>query len=402
MALLTVVFLLSFLQYCFDRVDAIRLIPVALLIASALALLLVSPRASRTIMFSDAGSLFTALGIAIACLPPLFASFYRSSSFPAQYGVLMIVALLAIRILLSGIGIEGIMLAFFYGMALGLLIVVAVSFGNLVSSFGAQRYAPPFFDANRIAFFAVASIPAQLWMVVRHGKKYALVLSALCVVVILASASRGSLFALFIGGSVALLLYLTKTMICGPLRISRRPLLNALAALCAVTALASSAQPAAEHVGRYLWTKLALDDRDRGLDSGFTGRSGHWGILLTELSKTSWVTGNGYRTTEEDFDFPLDNGYISSLYELGAISTAFILAKYALVFCWFSVEYLRARSRITECLLATVFTMVIFFSNAFVHRVLFGLGDPVSILALFWFVSNRQDTFDRSFPLHIV
>jgi hypothetical protein len=46
-------------------------------------------------------------------------------------------------------------------------------------------------------------------------------------------------------------------------------------------------------------------------------------------------------------------------------------------------------------LLALVFTLVVFFSNGFVLRAFFGDGDPASILALFAFVSTRQDVIDE-------
>jgi hypothetical protein len=129
------------------------------------------------------------------------------------------------------------------------------------------------------------------------------------------------------------------------------------------------------------------------LDSGFTGRTTGWATVLNILPKTSWLWGNGYRTSDEDFQFSVDNGYLAGIYELGAFSAIITAAKYLLVLRLFSLAYASAQSGSVPLLLALASTMVIFLANAFVHRVFFGGGDPASLLALFIFVSNREDVF---------
>ena len=116
------------------------------------------------------------------------------------------------------------------------------------------------------------------------------------------------------------------------------------------------------------------------------------------LPKTPWLVGNGYRTSEEDFNFSVDNGYLADLYELGLFSTVVVLAKYILIVYFLAATYLRNRSAAGACLLAVFFTLIIFFANAFVHRVFFGIGEQASVFALFAFVSTRRDVLNPLLP----
>jgi O-antigen ligase len=121
-----------------------------------------------------------------------------------------------------------------------------------------------------------------------------------------------------------------------------------------------------------------------------TGRTNGWSTLLDVLPKTSWLAGNGYRTSDEDFDFSVDSGYLASAYEMGIFSTVVILAKYILVLAGLAGAYL-SRHRPGSALPFLIFTLAVFFANGFVHRVLFGYGDPASLFTLFCFVSTRKD-----------
>ena len=394
---LTLTFLLSFLQYCLERSDAVRLVPVGLLIVSALILLLLCHQDKRRMLLTSAVSPAMVLLIAAACIPALISSLYRPLSYPFQYGLVLVATLFAVRIVLSVIGLEGMLLSFFYGTTLGVLIVAGLSLSDLVTSLGATRYSPLFFDPNRIGFFAVTAIPAQLWFANRQrGKKYILLVSALCVLMIMAAASRGSTGALAIGVTIGAVLYVARTLKHGSFAITKAKVIGALAVLCLLTAIAAVAEPGLERAGNYLWTKLDLGSRARGLDSGFTGRAANWTIVLGSLPRTSWVVGNGYRTSDDDFSFPIDNGYLASIYELGLVSAVVVLAKYVAFSYESAVAYILLNSG--ACLVALVFTMVIFLSNAFVHRVLFGSGDPASIVALFVFVSTRHDILEAAHP----
>jgi hypothetical protein len=197
---LTLSLLFSFLQYCFERNDLVRLVPIVFLLAGAFLCLLISPRIERRALLMSVFQPWTLAMIAIVTLPPIVSAwFYRSTAYPYQYGIIMIVILTAIRILLSEIGFEGLLLSFFYATTVGFLIVIGISFDDLLASIGSTRFAPLYFDPNRIGFFAVTAIPAQLWYALRYRRLYVILMSALCVFVMMAASSRGSIGAFLIG-----------------------------------------------------------------------------------------------------------------------------------------------------------------------------------------------------------
>jgi hypothetical protein len=393
---LSVTFFLSFSQFCLERGDAIRLLPIVLLIGTSALLILVSVREKRRRLLSAAFGPATVLLISVVCLPVLLTSMYRPTLYPFEYGLVLIATLFAIRLVLTQIGLEGLILSFFYGTTAGIFVVVGLTFPDLLASVGAKRYAPFFYDPNRIAYFAVTAIPAQLWFATRHhGKKYVLLVSTLCVLVTGVAASRGSIGALAIGAMVAGALYFGRWIKFRSLTITKNGLMAALALLCLLT-IAGAAWPSMlDRAGRYLSTKLQLDDRARGMDSGFTGRAANWVTVVGALPKTSWVLGNGYRTSEKDFSFPIDNGYLATVYELGVIAAAIILAKYAVVLFQLTAGYFSLEQAPSAVLLALAFTLVVFFANGFVLRAFFGDGDPASIVALFAFVSTRRDVIEE-------
>jgi exopolysaccharide production protein ExoQ len=395
---LTLSLLLSFLQYCFERSDLVRLVPVVLLWAGAFLCLVICPREKRRAILTAVVQPATLATIALVTAPPILSSlFYRAAvyPYPYEYGVVIIVTLVGARILLSEIGFQGVLLSFFYATTAGILIVVCLTFSDLLASIGSTRYAPLYFDPNRIGFFAVTSIPAQLWFAVRYRRYYVLLVSALCVFVVLAASSRGSIGALLIGGLATSLLYAVRLARSSPFTISRNKLIGMLALLCVFMVIAGVEQRGVASAGQYLQTKLALHDRDRGLNTGFTGRTTGWSQLVEILPKTPWLIGNGYRTSDEDFSFSVDNGYLAGLYELGLFSIILVLAKYIFIVYFLSAVYVRNRSAMGTSIPALFFTLVIFLANAFVHRVFFGIGDQASILALFAFTSTRQDVLNE-------
>jgi hypothetical protein len=392
---LTVTFMLSYVQYIFERSDAVRVMSVVIMIAGSAAFLAVNSRQRRRALLASLLRPATLGILAAGTLPSLISSLYRPNLYPFEYGLLLILTLLAARILLTGIGFEGLMLAFFYATATAVIIVVILNFDRLVAAMGPTRFSPLSFDPNRTAFFAVTSIPAQIWYVMRRpGKKYVLLVTALCLVVTVAASSRGSIGALLIGGILTSALYLTRLIKSRPQWHSPKRWIHALVLLFFCILGVTFGQAKIETVANSLRTKLEIDTKDRGMNSGFTGRTKNWATLFEVMPKTYWLAGNGYRTTDEDFGFPVDNGYLSSVYELGLFSTVVLTAKYLLVLISISIAYVTNKSASGSSLPAVLFTLTIFIANAFVHRVFFGYGDQASLWVLFIIVSTRQDILD--------
>jgi hypothetical protein len=383
---------MSYLQYCLERSDVVRLVPIAVLLTGTFLFLVACPRERRREIFTDATRPATLGMFAAVTVPALVSSlFYRWNLFPFEYGIIMVAALVVLRILLSAMGFEGILVSFFYATTVGILVVAGLNFSELLSSVGAARFAPPYYDPNRIAFFAATAIPVQLWFVARRRRYSVLLVTALSLFVMFASSSRGSIGALLIGGLATTVLYIVKQSRSGPFTVSRNKLIGTLALLCTLTVVAGIKQRAVAESGRFLGTKLALDDRERGLNSGFTGRTTNWAQVMQLLPKTFWLLGNGYRTSDVDFDFSVDNGYLAGLYELGLFSSLIVLAKYIFIVYFLAAIYVRNESAEGTCVPVLFFTLVIFFANAYVHRVFFGIGEQASILALFTFVATRKD-----------
>jgi hypothetical protein len=217
-----------------------------------------------------------------------------------------------------------------------------------------------------------------------------LVVSAGCGLVTVAASSRGSSGALLIGAAITLSLTLGARGHGRAPAIARGKIAALLTLLMAATLFCAAQPTLLPAAGEFLRHKLAIDSKARGLDSGLTGRTNGWSTLLDVLPKTSWLAGNGYRTSDEDFDFSVDSGYLASAYEIGIFSTTVVLAKYLLVLGGLTAAYW-AGPRPGNAVLFLIFTLAVFFANGFVHRVLFGYGDPASLFALFCFVSTRQD-----------
>jgi O-antigen ligase/polysaccharide polymerase Wzy-like membrane protein len=392
---LALAFLLSYVQYIFERSDAVRVMSVVIIIAGSAAFLAVNARLRRRVLLASLLRPATLGILAAGTLPSLISSFYRPNHFPVEYGLLLILTLLSARILLTGIGFEGLMLAFFYATAIAVVIVVILNFDRLVAAMGPTRFSPLSFDPNRTAFFAVTSIPAQIWFVARRpGRKYVLLVTALCLVVTVAASSRGSIGALLIGAILTAALYVARLFKSRPPVLSHKRWIKVLTLLFFCVLGVSFGQAKIATVASSLRTKLEIDTKDRGMDSGFTGRTKNWASLFEVMPKTYWLAGNGYRTTDEDFGFPVDNGYLSSVYELGLFPTAILTAKYLLVLISISIAYVTNKSASGSSLPAVVFTLTIFLANAFVHRVFFGYGDQASLWVLFIIVSTRQDILD--------
>jgi hypothetical protein len=392
-AVVTVTFLLSYLQYCLERNDAVRIVPIAMMAIGTFAFLLVSPPERRREYFVSVCHPITLLIVGSVCLPSLISSYFNPPGEAFIYGFLMILVLLMVRILLSGIGFDGLFSAFFYATSIGLLTVVGITITDLIASIGVARYAPMQMDPNRIAFFAVTAIPAQLFFAFRRRRYSILLITGLSIFVMFAASSRGSIGGLVFGAVGIAVLYVIRLVRFGGFAVSRSHLIGVLLVLCVIAGVAATHGSAVDKAGQFLWDKLAFDNTNRGVGSGFTGRSGGWAELFNIWPKTQWLAGNGFRTSDIDFTFSVDNGYIATLYELGAFSTSIAIAKYLFVVGLLSKTYVKFRFADGTCLAFLIFTCLIFFANAFVHRVFLGYGEQSSILLLFLFVALPSDVF---------
>src|ERR1700685_2270605 len=89
-AVVTVTFLLSYLQYCLERNDAVRIVRIAMMAIGTVAFLLVSPPERRRAYFVSVCHPITLLIVGSVCLPSLISSYFNPPGEAFIYGFLMI------------------------------------------------------------------------------------------------------------------------------------------------------------------------------------------------------------------------------------------------------------------------------------------------------------------------
>jgi hypothetical protein len=148
-------------------------------------------------------------------------------------------------------------------------------------------------------------------------------------------------------------------------------------------------------VNKTLWYfahKLDLFSPRRGLGTGLSGRIDNWNFTLYSLKRGSWFLGNGFRSGTAELGFSIDNGYLTIVYEIGIVPALLVTIKYIWVTLSFALKYFRAQTfQDTALYLSLIFIMVVFLTNNIVARYLFGLGNPFSLLAIFFLLLSRKD-----------
>jgi O-antigen ligase len=123
-----------------------------------------------------------------------------------------------------------------------------------------------------------------------------------------------------------------------------------------------------------------------------TGREERWIAALAELRGWQLVTGFGFRTSGTDFGFPLDNGYLTLIYETGIVATITVLIGYCRAFFLCARRFMQPRLENADAVaIGGLMFLAVFLTNNLVARYLFGIGNPVSLLALFLLVMRSSD-----------
>ncbi len=145
---------------------------------------------------------------------------------------------------------------------------------------------------------------------------------------------------------------------------------------------------------------LAVNDPNRGISSGATGRTIIWDTLYRAWQRSPWF-GNGYGVFSRNLGGPLDGGYFLTLAETGVVGLASII-----LMCFssiYSVIAWRSRSSrwdVAEC----AFLIGFLFYNLFESR-LQGGANPFSIcayLVCFSLLSRPWDGGDRTLDVRYI
>jgi hypothetical protein len=313
----------------------------------------------------------------------------------------MIVTLITIRSILCVVSLEDILLSYFYAAVIFLVIFLSISTSNLIEDILMnKRFTILNFHPNLLAFLLVGSIPVYLWVYKIKTKHnwMILILILINVTIVFYASSRGSIVALLAGiAGISLLSYVKN--ISNKSQKKKRQYFFKVAFFFILASVLMIVSPSMIHVTdsfmSYLSEILQLNNPYRGLHSGLSGRIDRWDLALKDLEHSSLLLGNGYRTGNVKLGFSIDNGYLTLVYETGIFVTIFIVLKYLWVTVSFIREYLRSKTaRSSAFFFSIIFIMGVFLINNIVARYLFGLGNPFSLLCLFFLVISRKDIDD--------
>jgi hypothetical protein len=396
---MTVIFLLSFLQYFLPVEPIMQLIPVLLLTFLAFMILIIS---NPTILSRILGELFAPkifLFILAITLVPIIVSLFSGYGYSVLYGCLMMLTLFSIRVILSVVLIEDVLSSYFYASAIAIPIFAILSVQKLFGAiFENYRFSIFYFHPNLIAFFIGGFIPVQIWKFRTQTKHrfWILALILLGSIILFFSSSRGSIVSILSGGMVISAIYYFKQISIGNLKITGRHFSFAifLSGLAMIIILFNPI--VTDNILWYIADKLDLFSPYRGLGTGLTGRIDNWNFTLYSLKHGSWFLGNGFRSGSSELGFSIDNGYLTLVYEIGLVPAILITTKYIWVTIGFALKYFRAKTfQDTALYLSLIFIMIVFLANNIVARYLFGLGNPFSLLALFFILLFKKDLQGR-------
>jgi O-antigen ligase len=321
------------------------------------------------------------------------------------YVLLMFWVLVACQIALAFIPLRGVLRAFSQAGIVATLLFFLSDFSGIVhSALFAIRLVPPEMQPNVLGFMFAGFIPVFAWRVADRTVGYLVrgtyiaVILADALVIFLAS-SRASMFALagaivWLGGMWGLRAFR------GKVRLVKSIVLSIVLLVFAVGITIAVRPSIAEQGISYTMKTLQLESNYRGFGSGFSGRLPRWNATLAVISHNGvWAFGSGYRTSTEEMEFSVDNGYLTVAYEIGVFGLLVIVGQ--LVWCLgLSTRCYIRSTDLTErryfMLLGALLT--VFLVNNFFDRYLFGMGNTFSLLALFFLLLRGRNfrSFERT------
>lgn len=132
---------------------------------------------------------------------------------------------------------------------------------------------------------------------------------------------------------------------------------------------------------------LALDDPQRGLASGFSGREDVWSIALNAI--TQHPLGAGFKRS--DVGLAGHNGYLKVIFEFGVLGGAILIASvlWLTLLAVIDAYFFRGNARQRRFASARAGGLVAFVIAAFFQPQLFNIGDAVGISFLLLLFGQR-------------
>lgn len=345
----------------------------------------ISLKKTKPNTFKNSLNAFPLFLIVLVPLLSLINNLFNPELYYVEYSVLFLVIIFMIYIAVNTIDFQLILNSFIgAGIAITATVLVlgmndlshALSM-NIDPEFGLLRFSPLGLHPNLVGHifggFAVAFFCCMLYGQKTLYKLFFALLVGVAFVFCIAASSRGGLIAASLGivTVYAFAIWQDKT--------KRKYFLLFL--LLAVLSLFFI--HGIDKIISYLSSMLEFDTRDRGINSGLTGRTANWDKLLGTVfsSGRSVLLGNGLRSGgPEVLGYSIDNGYLNMLYETGLVLTT-----------WFVILMIINTNKLRKSLLDTpnvlkavalglfVFILV----ESIVARYLLSIGNPISLFLVF-------------------
>lgn len=406
---ITTIFALSFFSYFKNPTLLTQSLPIVLLAIYALANLILAPKTKINHVINSLlkpSNLIVLVVLPVVAFVPCLFSLERINSLGNL--VLLTVTLVSAKIILINENLEKILKDYFNAGVVSIVAFIAVfpsSFQGSLSSSG--RLSGGYFHPNLIGFIMLGYIGSQIWMLNRSiqsgAKKLQVSLHLILLIVtfflLFESKSRGSILAFLGSLSIVTILLIVKRVIKkASFKENKRDKSNhsrelticfiSLILVLAIYLIYSQINlpNLSAAIEAYLDESLALSNSGRGLNSGLSGRTDTWTELLKNTSLYQFLVGTGYRTSSEIYG-DVDNGYLVGLYEMGLIPFLIIILKHTSNIFKFSHKYILLNDKNTESIsVAVVFLTTGLLINCFVARYLIGIGNPFSLLCIFFLV----------------
>ncbi|MGI4815685.1 MAG: O-antigen ligase family protein [Janthinobacterium lividum] len=331
------------------------------------------------------GGSVDALALSIALFIPIvgqIGSLFQSDLYGVSYAWLFLLLSASIISLRLRISLEWILSQYVLAGVVTIFLFAVASHTQLLAALArssdsrgvAYRYAPLGMHPNLVGHVFGAYCVALFWAAMDAKKRVKQIVlgltSAIALVMCAAASSRGGLFAAVAGILGSTFIYYSR---------SSKQLLR-YAAICvffiaAALLLSGSARTAVSDL-------LQLDSKFRGLNSGLTGRTANWGILVTKISESASVffVGGGFRSAGlEQLGFDVDNSYLTIILELGIPAFILIMLRCIVIGLRMTSLIRREGGKVNAAMMGI---LIYFLLESVVARYMVAIGNPASMIFL--------------------
>ena len=387
--LVTIAFAMTLMQY-FVNVSYIvgAVLPIALLAVAGFCALIRSERTYFLRNILSGGALLFPFFIFFDIV-----SYYSGNAASFQYGLLLLVIFVSIRLILLQIRFIGVLHSYI-NSALFCTAAILISGRRQISDyqvgqvnrFNGGSEAHP----NLIGFTLTSYLALFLgvYLDTSAGIKRYVIISAIgaTLFTLFLAGSRGSLLAAIIPFVILFVRFAVFKNFVTWIRLTPAKILAGLGITTAVIIYAVGKGHLAS-LGHFFVTSLALDSSQRGIHSGFSGRNTIWISTLSRIRGLQLIFGFGYRQA-----YLVDNGYITVLFDNGILGLVLIVGSIFKLLVWFwrgtSVVVSWGWWRYRVVLLMLVVSYLV---NSITARYLFSYGNQFSILMMFMIFSAKSD-----------